>query len=107
MSGEEEREEAQGSYEGSRTDNDSTLVYKSTLGSAGPSPVLPERQAAITKKKSVAQSSEESSSNESSVEHSTKHTSKASVPFDIDNYKLEFDDLNECVAALLKKAKDD
>lgn len=27
--------------------------------------------------------------------------------FDIANYKLEFDDLNECVAQLLKKAKDD
>ena len=29
------------------------------------------------------------------------------VAFDIFSYKLEFDDLNECVAALLKKAKDE
>lgn len=27
--------------------------------------------------------------------------------FDIANFKLEFDDLNECVSQLLKKAKDD
>ena len=33
--------------------------------------------------------------------------SKKQVDFDICSFKLEFDDLNECVAALLKKAKDD
>ena len=107
MQAQAELEAVQSSYEGSRTDNESTLVYKSTIGSAGPSPILPERQAAITKKKKVSRSSKDSSANESSMELSTKQTSQASLPFDISNFKLEFEDLNECVSALLKKAKDD
>lgn len=41
------------------------------------------------------------------TESKNKKEFNKSTGFDIKTFKLDFDDLNECVASLLKKAKDD
>ena len=70
------------------TDEDSQ-VFKSTNVSGVPSPVIYEN---------------EPKSKEQALATEPKLIQKV---FDMKNFKLDFDDLNECVAVLLKKAKDD
>ena len=73
------------------------------MSSAVPSPLLNDRPSGCD------QNSSSSSAGGSQKISSSSAAAATSIndPFDIANFKLEYTDLNECVSALLKKAKDE
>lgn len=102
--------------------DDSNLCYVSTNASAKPSPVLADQgyssssetlstSAASLSLKHQMSSGQSSASTPkktlSLLQRDSSTCSSLALNFDVKQLSLDFDDLNDCVAALLKKSKDE
>lgn len=85
--------------------NDSNLYYVSTNASAKPSPVLLD-QGYSSSSESISASTALSFQSQSTPKKQLQ-LKESSLSIDIRHLSLDFEDLNDCVAALLKKSKDE